>query len=169
MNYNSLRDVLTDCWVKSLWKFCWSSDIQVHLKIPHLKKLRQQDKFLMDAFIATNPSQKELFRLNMCRIHLQAITLADITTCDGRKIAHEAFHGTGSNSLRSHLEWPRSPSKLPTTFWDTWRSTLRKCFLTPFSASLQLRNTLGTWDLQIENDWMWFYSERTTEYTTKKA
>ena len=67
----------------------------------------------MEYFVNEGYCGKDLTQLNYVRKYLRAVTLADITTVDGNKIAHLAFDCKEGNGLREDIEWPRVPSTLP--------------------------------------------------------
>ena len=58
---------------------------------------RERDLYLMD-YILQDPSFKptHVRRLNYCRMYLQALTLADITTPSGNYIDSAKYHGQRS-------------------------------------------------------------------------
>ena len=62
------------------------------------KKRRQ---FLMEAFIAAKYSAKDLAMLNQCRTFLKAVTLADISTANGRQLLPGITDGT-RKALQCH-------------------------------------------------------------------
>ena len=74
-----------------------------------LPSLRRNDEFLMEEFIAADVSRDHLKIINYIRMHLKAITLADIATPNGRRITFDAWNAIGSNNLRVEYDWPRSP------------------------------------------------------------
>ena len=63
----------------------------------------------MEEFIAAGVSRDHLKIINYIRMHLKAITLADIATPNGRRITFDAWNVIGSNNLRVEYDWPRSP------------------------------------------------------------
>ena len=77
----------------------------------------------------------DLTQLNYIRKYLRVVTLADIATVDGNKIAHLAFACKEGNGLREDIEWPCVPSTLPQSFITLWKEAIRKCFLNPYSQS----------------------------------
>ena len=63
----------------------------------------------------------DLKQLNYVRKFLKVITLSDISTSDGKKLAHEAYiAGQCGNGLRNDLKWPYVPSILPRPFNAFW-------------------------------------------------
>ena len=62
----------------------------------------------MSIFISAGFRGEELKLLNEIRMSLQAITIADITTADGRSIHHSDVLLQQSNGLRKHYDWPRA-------------------------------------------------------------
>jgi len=78
----------TDCLLKSIWEFSWKHQIEIRgteTPLPMLQ--RESDGFLME-LITTEPSmsRRELLGFNRCRLHMETMTLADVTTGDGKAI-----------------------------------------------------------------------------------
>ena len=142
-------------WLANTWEALDSTSLQLKGPLPLLGILRDGDLHLMDIFVANNFSGHDLFQLNLCRMYLQAITLADITTADGRYLEHAAWHGT--HFRNSPHEWPR-PGKPSQACWNIWRVALRQCFLPLYSHSLKLTNPLGEWHSPTNDSWEWWYS-----------
>ena len=60
-----------------------------------LTRQREQDRFIMeDAADLPDITGNELAQVQRCRLYLEATTLADITTSDGRKLDEAALNGT---------------------------------------------------------------------------
>ena len=53
---------------------------------PSSPTLREDDKFLMKCFMESGYSRVDLKKLNYVRTYLKVVTLADITTSDGKII-----------------------------------------------------------------------------------
>ena len=53
-----------------------------------LPLLRNKDVYLMQAFVDQGFKNSELKALNFVRKFIQAVTLADIATADGKRISH---------------------------------------------------------------------------------
>ena len=74
------------------------------LRIPHA--LRQNDHFLMNAFLTLSLKPAQLQRLNYCRLYLQVENLSEICSIDGSHILPAiAWHGHSLPST-SKLSWP---------------------------------------------------------------
>ena len=77
--------------------------------IAPINKQRQNDSFIMEAFIEAKISTNNLFILNIIRMFLKAVTVSDIATSDGKSISYNAWNLIESNKLREDLDWPRHP------------------------------------------------------------
>ena len=75
---------------------------------PDLQPLRVNDVFLMQAFVDSRFRGADLKILNFTRKLLEAITLADIATVDGRMITKQAFEAIASNGMRGETNWPKA-------------------------------------------------------------
>ena len=72
----------------------------------------------MEAFVDCGFRNADLKSLNFVRKYLKAVTLADITTADSRRVSHHSYEGLESNGLRKDLIWPKVPTKdqIPQSF-----------------------------------------------------
>ena len=90
----------------------------------------------MQAFIEAKIDPKELELINIIRMSIQAVTVADIATADGRKISHNAWHALSSNHLRMAYDWPRDPERFTKTHIEVWQRALQHTFLTRYANSV---------------------------------
>ena len=124
LNYDVAKTYLTPSWYGNLAKFVSSQALDVKGKFIQLELLRQSDKFLMWSFIKQG-YRKELFLLNVMRMSIQAISLADIVVSNGFKISQNAFHLVSSNGLRKKgFNWPNSPPKFTKKQIESWQKAL---------------------------------------------
>ena len=122
LDYPLMESWATDCWLKTVWKYCREHHIQIDDPTPDLKLKRDNDKFLMQAFVDSRKfSKTELRQLNVCRCFLKAVSLSDICTADGRDITEEAKAGIQVEGFSDDPLWPRQPSSLPAEYWNTWK------------------------------------------------
>ena len=93
-------------WYKNLWRFMlnplFKLDITEHYD--DIPLLRQRDEYLMQAFVEGGFRNADLKALNFVRKFLQAVTLAGISTADGKHICFKAYDIVLSNGLRKGLE-----------------------------------------------------------------
>ena len=151
---------IPNCWYKSLWEFAQSQPIEIIEDFPTIPTLRKKDQFLMECFMTSGYSGADLKKLNYVRKYLKAVTLSDISTCDGKKVSHESFLATCSNGLRNDLDWPRVPSILPRSFITLWQRALCEIFIIPYATANNrtLISPLGPWtDPSVEAKWKWYY------------
>jgi len=121
-------------WLKSFWTFLTRSGLSIQLTDQWLPSItREHDVVLMDHFIAQGYSASKLRLLNQCRLYLQVITLADITSADGKHIILDVFIGCPLTDRKSTLKWPNQ-QRPSTTTWELWSTALR---------TLQPRNRLN--------------------------
>jgi hypothetical protein len=145
----------TEGWINSLLQFCNSEDLEILDQQPELQAIASDDKFLMELFIDLGYSDDTLQTLNECRMSLKAITLGDLCNADGKHISINSFQGKAN--LQRKAGWPRKPPSLPTYFWNTWRKALTKLCL-PNSNNRRLINPIGTWNPNVKDQWIWFFS-----------
>jgi len=133
--------LLTDCWLKSLWRFL--SDAGLHLQASggsglHLQ--REQDTFLMDSLVSLAAyTPATLQALNRCRLYMRCLSLADISTGTGDRL-HPPLYTRFSPQPPSPFLWPMEhPSPAD---WASWHSILPQVFC---SSGQRLLTPLGGW------------------------
>ena len=83
--------------------------IEIKEKIATIPIQRVNDKFIMNEFIKAKFSKSQLKILNIMRMYLQAFTLSDISSADGKSITYNSWNMISSNGVRSKFDWPRNP------------------------------------------------------------
>ena len=91
--------------------FLGDNDILLHDSLSQLQTQRQGGIFLMQCFLLSNPTDKELRCFMDYREYLQVTTLADITTSDGKEIMLQAWHGRFYKRKVFSYSWPRQPPR----------------------------------------------------------
>ncbi len=59
-DYDKLGDCATNSWLKTVWKCCREHVMQLVDSLPELQLARNNDKFLMQAFVRKNYSPNQL-------------------------------------------------------------------------------------------------------------
>ena len=147
--------LLTDCLWSAIWSFI--SEHNISLSNPDQvlpKRQRQRDEFIMERLVQlTTLSQSELISCNRCRLAMEAVTLADIVTGDGKRIRGDSIGAHISATHPSTWEFPvEKPSTQDTESW-------RKGLVALSSATFELPFTdiLGPWIATPHRRWEWFY------------
>jgi hypothetical protein len=125
-----------------------------------LKPQRAHDTFLMENFLNLKTfTPKEMKILNACRMYYQVTRLSDITTPDGSRLMAKISNGMLSREqfnvvYKPQNEWPEQerPNK---TSWKLWQKALR---LTVRNVSGRLYKPLGSWNRDIDPDWIYYLS-----------
>ena len=161
-DYKTWEKCTTDCWLKTVWHYCQAEDLHINDPFAKLDLARENDEFLMLAF-KDNPKvkDKDLPLLNQCRTYLQVVTLADITSADGRRLIPGVKEGKAPPQRAHNYKWPRQPDKLSKTHWDTWSKALTTCFLNPYSRHDDLNHPLTHWTMKDVSQWTWHYHQAT--------
>jgi hypothetical protein len=96
----------------------------------------------MEAFMHAGFKNKQLERLNRCRISLQATTLVDLVTGNGVKNIPLVFNG--ENPLKGQLiyKWTNQ-GPLPISDWRLWQRALKNVFQLKHLGLLPV--PLGRW------------------------
>lgn len=143
----------TDGWVKCLWKFISENNIELRCTEAVTPGLQQEnDFFLMEALVERDEMDKsELISVNRCRLALEVLTAACITSGDGYKIVDNAVEGVKDRKQTSKWIWQKKePSS---SDWGKWRVGLH-CLT---SATGLLQVPLGRWITEPHKTWTWFY------------
>jgi ribonuclease HI len=111
----------------------------------------------MKAFVDHGYDGLQLHKLNTCRQFLKVITLADITTGDGKRLTDEALAGEPSGTTWHHYNWPRNPAELSRSHWKLWEKALHQAFTSGNTSSTSLQEPLGSWLVDPSDSWQWFY------------
>jgi hypothetical protein len=147
----------TNSWVNDVWDFADRFGFQFRDEFPKLQPAREADQFLMKAFVDHGYDGLQLHKLNTCRQFLKVITLADITTGDGKRLTDEALAGEPSGTTWHHYNWPRNPAELSRSHWKLWEKALHQAFTSGNTSSTSLQEPLGSWLVDPSDSWQWFY------------
>lgn len=153
-DYETYKELATECWVKNSWEFLARNNLRVEDATPDFPLMRENDRLLMPTFLDAGIPTHILKRINLCRLYLQVLSLADITTGGGKTISQAAQSGNEFTSLRESYDWPMQ-SKPPESDWILWRAALQESVLTPQG---HLIFTLGLWLHPTPPEWQWFYA-----------
>jgi hypothetical protein len=135
-------------WITSLWSFISTTNITFlypSLWTPTIP--REHDICLMDYFLSLRLPHATMQILNACRLYLQAVTLSDISSADGKYILPEAKSGTPIPYRVSNLDWPVQGCPLPED-WKTWRFSLANLEEKGWSIT-----PLGNWIAPTHQEW----------------
>ena len=127
ISFNDFGHLLPHTWIRSLWEFVDEYKITMPKWDYTLRKKRDGDIFLMDAFQRAGFTKRQLLPLNRCRIYLKVETLSDITDGTGDQISKQAYDGRQTAATLASHDWPVqvNPNQ---THWKLWRRALRKSF-----------------------------------------
>ena len=154
-NYNKYKGIiLTDSWIVDTWRFATEQGISWNDKTQKIGLLREKDECIMDKVMESKISDTEKRQVNRCRVYMQVITLADITTGDGKRIRSEAW--AVQKCSRQGITWPEwgTPS---TADKNVWRRVIRSIFFP--TKHLTLETPLGKWSSDNTEHWEWFISK----------
>jgi hypothetical protein len=156
-DYREFGILATPCWIVSCWRFVFESQLTLQGPCLTLHLRREQDQFLIKAFAAAGFRRSSLVTLNRCRLFLQAVTLADITTGSGNAITTWAWEGQVPPSpMNTSWDWPVQGRPTPQQ-WKLWQRALQSTFgVAVGTRSLSTR--LGRWIDADFDQWQWFLS-----------
>ena len=156
LDYKRYQSLMTHCWIKDVWKFCQEQDILIEDKVTDNSQLqRQGDVFLMEEIAHSDKfSALQLEKINRCRIHLQATTLADITNGYGTRLTTSARQCKYDTTRTSQYDFPVQPRPGMTSI-RLWKRALKQCF--PLLYNTSLTPQLHCWTVPVGKDQQWFY------------
>jgi ribonuclease HI len=110
----------------------------------------------MDHFVRQCYMTGQIESINRCRVYLQVLMLADITSADGKHIMVPLLSGHHLKDRRSTLHWPRqhNPSKAD---WLEWEKAIRS-----LCCGLQLCTPLDMTCIHTHQEWFWFIDDSRT-------
>ena len=79
-SYEELGMLATPTWITHTWQFLSENHMGLEDSGPHLELQREGDQYLIRVFQQVGFRGWQLRRLNLCRIFLKAVTVADIAT-----------------------------------------------------------------------------------------
>jgi hypothetical protein len=153
--FKKLHLCTTKTWFHITWQFCNENTLVLKDTLPSPPLLRQHDQFIMLIFFRHGYTAKQLKILNLCRMWARAITLADITTGNGRFIQPQCFTRTHRRPTAGR-NWPKAEQP-DAHCWNQWTTALQTCFLRPGDRHNRLNRPLGYW-INEPPHWDWFYS-----------
>ena len=160
--YDLVAHLVTPCWVKTLWASCRKFDISVSDDFGTWNELRSHDVLLMPHFLQNYTMDAALLQtLNLCRLHLHAVSLADLCNMTGDRIVESAYEGTAPATSVRRVEWPRPVPTLTQEDWGTWKLALEQCFLQFASRDHLLSRPLGPWHTEHRDTAPWVFSPST--------
>jgi ribonuclease HI len=130
-------------WLKSLRGYLASTKAALHLDATGLPPLeREHDGYIMEWIVHSNLFEdKEVVRLNYCRLFLNAVTLSDLTTTDGKYLDNGKLTGEIS-MMSSQSQWMSVLQDKPSeTEWRLWRKANKIWSMDDGT----LRQPLGDW------------------------
>ena len=139
--------LVTPTWVTHLYQLLEHCSIEVTFPTfwcPQPSRLHDQN--IMDIFFNITTDVTILAQLNACRLVLQVISLADITSLDGTMILPSVH--VGDIHRTSLLRWPRQ--KVPSHWWHLWSS-----YLSTYIAPILIHHPLGSWTAKSHQRWLW--------------
>ena len=84
----------------------------------------QHDRCIMQQDILKRYNKQQQWDINLVRLHLQVLTLSDISTADGKQITQQAYNGTRKAHHRIRLNWPRQSKPKSKPGGNTLQQTL---------------------------------------------
>ena len=154
-NYSQLNHLLPDTWIKSLWKFLFDQKLQIRGWKAKIQAKRQYDPSIMDVFVQKGVSKGTLTILNKCRRYIDATSLSDICTGDGKNLSKLSVEG---KQRLMHITSYSTHTSKKTTVRDLqiWKQFVRACFCMG-SITNRLTKQLGHWKSNTFDSFIWYF------------
>ena len=106
-DYGKFHWLATQSTIKHLWKFIHTYNISLTCAAAAVPPLQQQNyAYIIDVLQQLGYGREQLVQLNRCRLAMEAITLADIVSGDGRCITLQARKVQKDWTQPSRYQWP---------------------------------------------------------------
>ena len=132
---------LTPTWITSIRQFLFQHNLQLTLTDTTTYPLRHKyDDYIMNADHLTRYHKIERLDINLVRIYLQAMTLSDLSTSDGRHICRFQLAGTRTPEFQPRSSWPRqeAPTAKQLKLWKDYLSSSFLGYGTKWKTALGL-------------------------------
>ena len=133
----------TSSWLTHTWDFMWKYNCIIEEETPCLSLQREKDVFIMEAFAAAGYQGAKLATLNRCRQFLRAVTLADITSGDGKQVLPMTLTGKRVTT-ETPYDWPPQ-GPLSNKYWKEWEIAVKDTFDVERNHLLPFKSQLGKW------------------------
>lgn len=138
-----LKYAVTPSWIRHLFMFTTTNDIEIQLNMPLFHKCRSNDRTIMESALEYTRQPSLLKSINAVRMALQVVWLSDITTADGNGIDGRCYIAKTRFPRRNNYRWPIR-HHLKTKDWTNWRKWITS--LTTGNRRT-LRLPLGEWQV----------------------
>jgi hypothetical protein len=106
-DFSIFHVLATSSWIATVWEFASCFKIEIRNLDAKLFRQRTNHLYLMEEFASANFRGPDLVSLNICRMILHLVTLADMCTVDGKAITLDAWQGRKDHSSGTEYSWPR--------------------------------------------------------------
>ncbi len=149
LHYTKYHKWIDHTWLTSIWQFLNSIKATLEIERQWIPQVcREHDQMLMDIALTLHFTPPQLASINYCRMHLQVLTVSDITAADGISLLSSSWRGVQDPSRVSNLHWPVIPRPKD---WASWTLLLQH-----ISTGSKLTRPLGRWTQYPHQQWTWF-------------
>jgi len=132
---------LTPTWITSLRQFLFQHNVTISITDTlYIVYSGPHDKCIMDTDAIKFYTPQQQRDINLVRLHLQAITLSDLSNPDGKTIRHHALAGIRKENQRLRQHWPRQ-DVVTASQRRLWKNYITSNFIRYGQA---WRNSLGS-------------------------
>jgi hypothetical protein len=127
LDYDTWHHWTTDSWITNTWRDLSSTPLTLKGPLTLPTAQRENDTFLMEAFLQMDLSIDDLISLNDVRMFKHVLRLSDMCSADGTKIL-ASFLTASTPSHASAHKWPRCYRPYATQI-AFWKQTVLHCFV----------------------------------------
>jgi hypothetical protein len=120
---------MTPTWITSVRQFMYQHNLS--LTFTNCIDIHFQGKYdecIMNPSALQSYTNQQQYDINLVRLHLQALTLSDISTPDGKAITNEALLGQRPQRHINRKNWPHQPAPMQSQV-NIWHRYLKDNFI----------------------------------------
>ena len=152
--YARLAMCTTRCTFHTTWEFCHDNRLVLKDCLPSLTAPRINEQCIMEVFLQSSFSAKELHMFNVCRLWCRSIFVSDLVSGDGTHLLPIPLRTPARQprTVHTHIDWPTAgrPSQ---HFWPQWRLALTCCLVLPHNQYGRLKKPLKEWMIEPGPAW----------------
>lgn len=161
LNYDEWHFLLTNCWLKSTWEFCFRNKLSLNGSYDTPMLQRRGDVCIMETLMEDfreHFTKSELMTLNRCRLFLEVLFLSDIVDGKGEKVTLKAMNGIRDSHRCSEWTWPLQIRPVPIE-WKVWQRAITLIVSHGERQGRKLVTPLGPWIRYSHQRFSWFLSQ----------
>ena len=144
-------------WIYDCLKFMHEFDIDITIKHEELRPKREGDRAIME--VASKMQGINLKSINRVRMFQEIISIADITTADGKKIDDTFLQRAKVKESRNNFLWPHK-HRVTSEDFRQWNIMCKQLYILEGQLSTPLYNWISITQEEWTANWNWFSNTR---------